>query len=399
MLWAFPLYWGVISSLKPEDEVVRPYIELWPDTLTFQHYIHALTTTQIGAWYVNSVAVAVGVTVITVFIVDALRLRDLAAALSRADRALVADPRLASWCRSQALIINHFVLIAELGLLNTWAGIMLPQLIHPVIIIVYKQFFDQVPRDFREAAVMDNASEFAILFKVYLPMNWGVTTALSIVCFIWTWNAFLWPFLAVTRTEMMTITVGITQVNDAFGVYYARQLAGGRPRRPAGGAGLPALPAPRDRGDHALGRHQGVALGLRCERDAGGDSMHDRACGPPAVSRARARPSRPQRRDAAPTVSNFSRTVSPGSTLERPRSCAVTCVPSASRDMDQRPLAQPLDHRRRALGLAALAQPRSAPPAARRVRATSVGAATPGSRHQRPVRQPRLQPVARARDA
>ena len=51
MLWAFPLYWGVISSLKPEDEVVRPYIELWPDTLTFQHYIFALTSTQIGTWY------------------------------------------------------------------------------------------------------------------------------------------------------------------------------------------------------------------------------------------------------------------------------------------------------------------------------------------------------------
>ena len=43
LLWAFPLYWGLISSVKPEDEVVRPYIELWPETLTFQHYIHALT--------------------------------------------------------------------------------------------------------------------------------------------------------------------------------------------------------------------------------------------------------------------------------------------------------------------------------------------------------------------
>ena len=53
-----------------------------------------------------------------------------------------------------------------------------------------------------------------------------MTTALSIVCFIWTWNAFLWPFLSVTRTEMMTITVGITQVQDSFGIYYARQLAG-----------------------------------------------------------------------------------------------------------------------------------------------------------------------------
>jgi multiple sugar transport system permease protein len=224
ILWAFPLYWGVITSVKPEDEVVRTYVELWPDTLTLQHYVFALTSTQIGSWYLNSLAVAVGVTVLTIA---------TSVLCGYAISQLRFPGRMALWwlilgsfmVPLQALIINHFVLVADLGLLNTWAGIMLPQLIHPVIIIVYKQFFDQVPRDFREAAVMDNASEFAILFKVYLPMNWGVTTALSIVCFIWTWNAFLWPFLAVTRTEMMTITVGITQVNDSFGIYYARELA------------------------------------------------------------------------------------------------------------------------------------------------------------------------------
>lgn len=224
LIWAFPLYWGVISSLKPEDEVVRPYIELWPENLTFQHYVHALTATQIGAWYVNSIAVAVGVTVIT--IVTSMLCGYALSQLQFPGRKLLWWLILASFMvPTQALIINHFVLTSQLGLINTWAGIMLPQLIHPVIIIVYKQFFDQVPKDFREAAVMDNAGEFRILFKVYLPMNWGVTTALSIVCFIWTWNAFLWPFLSVTRTEMMTITVGITQVNDAFGVYYARELA------------------------------------------------------------------------------------------------------------------------------------------------------------------------------
>ncbi|SCY62713.1 carbohydrate ABC transporter permease [Paracoccus tibetensis] len=224
LIWAFPLYWGVISSLKPETEVVRPFIELWPDNLTFEHYIHALTATQIGRWYVNSIAVAVGVTVIT--IISSMLCGYALSQLRFPGRKLLWWLILASFMvPTQALIINHFVLVADLGLLNTWAGIMLPQLIHPVIIIVYKQFFDQVPQDFREAAVMDNAGEFRILFKVYLPMNWGVTTALSIVCFIWTWNAFLWPFLSVTRTEMMTITVGITQVSDAFGVYYARELA------------------------------------------------------------------------------------------------------------------------------------------------------------------------------
>ena len=56
-------------------------------------------------------------------------------------------------------------------------------------------------------------------------MNWGITTALAIITFIGAWNHFLWPFLAVTSEEMMNVTVGITQVYDAFGVRYARDLA------------------------------------------------------------------------------------------------------------------------------------------------------------------------------
>lgn len=224
VLWAFPIYWGIVSSLKPDDEVVRPFIELWPDTLTFEHYVFALTETQIGRWYVNSIATALGVTILTVgtSIFAGYAISQLNFPLRRPLWWLI----LASFMVPMpVLIINHFVLMANMGLLNSWAGIILPQLIHPVVIIVYKQFFDQVPKDFREAAIMDNASEWRILFKVYIPMNWGVTTALSIVTFIWAWNAFLWPFLAVTKTEMMTITVGITQTNDSFGVYYASELA------------------------------------------------------------------------------------------------------------------------------------------------------------------------------
>ena len=112
VLWAFPLYWGVISSLKPDDEVVRPYIELWPETPTLENYIDALTTTQIGAWYVNSVAVAVGVTVICVF---------TSMLCGYAISQLRFPGRIALWwlilasfmVPISALIINHFVLVAE----------------------------------------------------------------------------------------------------------------------------------------------------------------------------------------------------------------------------------------------------------------------------------------------
>lgn len=224
VVWAFPIYWGIVSSLKPEDEVVRPYIELWPENPTVQHYWFALTETQIGRWYINSIATAIGTTILT--IITSLFAGYAISQLRFPGRLPLYWLILASFMvPTQTLIINHFILIADMGLLNTWAGIILPQLISPVVIIVYKQFFDQVPKDFREAAVMDNATEFGVLFKIYIPMNWGVTTALSIVTFIWSWNSFLWPFLAVTKTEWMTITVGITQVNDAFGVYYARQLS------------------------------------------------------------------------------------------------------------------------------------------------------------------------------
>ncbi|AJY47979.1 carbohydrate ABC transporter permease [Martelella endophytica] len=224
VIWAFPLYWGVVSSLKPEDEVIRTNIELWPEHLTFGHYVFALTQTQIGIWYLNSIVTAIAITFLTV-----ASSMFCGYAISQLDFPL----RRPLWWMilasfmvpMQVLIINHFQLMAGFGLINTWAGIILPQLIQPVVVIVYKQFFDNVPKDFREAAVMDNASEWRILTRIYMPMNWGVTTALAIVTFIWSWNSFLWPFLAVTKTEMMTITVGITQVNDAFGVYYARQLS------------------------------------------------------------------------------------------------------------------------------------------------------------------------------
>ena len=225
VIWAFPLYWAVITTFKPEHEVVRPYIELWPDTFTVEAYFHIIANTKIVRWYINSIIVS---GVITVAVVG------MGAACGYAISQLRFPGRTLLWwlilasfmVPIQALIVNHFVIMSNVKLVNTLPGIILPQLIAPVVIIVYKQFFDSVPRDFREAAVIDGASEFQLLFKIYLPMNWGVTTALAIITFIGAWNAFLWPFLVTTTEDVMPVAVGITQVQDAFGIYYARLLAG-----------------------------------------------------------------------------------------------------------------------------------------------------------------------------
>jgi multiple sugar transport system permease protein len=225
IVWAFPIYWALITTLKPESQVVGKSLEFLPRTWTIDAYWHVLVNTQIGRWYLNSLVTSAAVTVLTLAISATT-----AYALSQLrfpGRKLIYYAILASFMIPvAALIVNHFILMAQFGLINNWLGVILPQLIHPVVIIVYKNFFDSVPKEFREAAKMDSASEWRIFSRIYLPMNWGVTTALAIVTFIGAWNNFLWPFLAVSKPDMMNVSVGITQVNDAFGVQYARELAG-----------------------------------------------------------------------------------------------------------------------------------------------------------------------------
>jgi multiple sugar transport system permease protein len=223
-LWAFPLYWGLVTTFKPENEVVRPEVQLWPEHFTLQNYVHVLLETKIGIWYVNSLVTSAAVTVLVV--VTAAGAGYAISQLSFPGRRLFWWMILASFMVPiPALTVNHFIQINQLGLINSLPGVVLPQLIAPVTVIIYKQFFDSVPKDFREAAMIDGANEFQLLFRIYLPMNWGITTALAIITFIAAWNLFLWPFVAVNSEDKMNITVGITQVHDAFGVQYARDLA------------------------------------------------------------------------------------------------------------------------------------------------------------------------------
>jgi multiple sugar transport system permease protein len=224
-IWAFPLYWLVITTFKPEFEVVRPYIELWPDTFTFEAYTHIIKNTKIVRWYVNSIIVSTAITVLVIFMGAACGYA--ISQLRFPGRSLLWGMVLASFMVPiHALIVNHFIIMADVGLLNTLSGVVLPQLIHPVVVIVYKQFFDSIPKEFREAAIIDGANHFHLLFRIYLPLNWSVTVALAIITFIIAWNAFLWPFLVTSTEDKMPVAVGITQVQDAFGIYYARLLAG-----------------------------------------------------------------------------------------------------------------------------------------------------------------------------
>lgn len=223
-IWIFPLYWAVVTSLKRETDVLANPPSWLPIPLTFNAYSAVLTESGLLRWYYNSVLTGIIITFVVVLL--CMMCAYAISQLSFPGKNLLFWTLLAGFMiPGQALTVPLFILMNDLGAVNSYQGIILPQLIAPVVIIIYKQFFDAVPGELRDAAVIDGANEWRILFNIFLPINWGITWALAIVTFIGAWNAFFWPFIITSSENMMTIPVGITQVNDAFGVQYARTMA------------------------------------------------------------------------------------------------------------------------------------------------------------------------------
>ena len=224
LIFMFPIYWAAVTSLKQETEVIDPDWSIFPRIMSIAAYLDVLTKSAIGTWYINSIATSVGITLLVILIS-----MPCGYALSQIDfvgrKIILVSVVVSIMVPGTALVIALFVLISDLNMINTWSGVILPQVLSPVCVIVYKQFFDQVPKELREASIIDGASELQILMKVYMPLNWGITTALALVTFIGAWNNFFWPFIMTTKAEMFTVPVAITSVNDAYGIFLARQMA------------------------------------------------------------------------------------------------------------------------------------------------------------------------------
>src|SRR5262249_16216581 len=119
VLWAFPLYWGMVTTFKPEPEVVRAGIHLWPEHFTFQNYVHVIFQTKLGTWYLNSLVTS-GIVTLIVVIMGA----GAGYAISQLDfpgRRIFWWMILASFMIPiPALIVNHFVLMSQFHWINTW---------------------------------------------------------------------------------------------------------------------------------------------------------------------------------------------------------------------------------------------------------------------------------------
>jgi multiple sugar transport system permease protein/alpha-1,4-digalacturonate transport system permease protein len=128
----------------------------------------------------------------------------------------------------QVILVPEFLIVSWLGLLNTHLGVILPRAAEAFGIFMVRQFMVSIPDELIEAARLDGAGEFAIFLRIVLPLSKPIIAVLVIFTFMWRWNDFAWPLVALTDRDMFTIPLGLNllrgEVNPDWGNVMALAL-------------------------------------------------------------------------------------------------------------------------------------------------------------------------------
>ncbi|WP_395571731.1 carbohydrate ABC transporter permease [Streptomyces sp. BK79] len=223
-VWLTPFLWAVATSVQSEQDIATPGLSPFKGAFTWDAYRQILERGNVAVWAFNSFLIAGLVTLITV-VVSTLAAYGFSRGTFRGRRALLAVTVAAIMVPPQLLVVPLFEQMLLLDLVDTYAAVILPQVVAPMMVFILKRFFDAVPRALEEAARIDGASEFRVFRSIVLPLSRPIVAAVAIFVFIGAWNNFMWPFIVTNDPDLMTLPVGLATVKDAYGVQYAQSMA------------------------------------------------------------------------------------------------------------------------------------------------------------------------------
>ena len=208
-LWATPFLWTLVASFRPQSAGGIGMASLLPDYVpTLGHFKEALETGDFAVYYVNTAIVAFGILAVQIVTIS---LAGYAfARLSFPGRDFIFYVFLLQLMLvPPILIVPNLRTIVDLGLYGSLLGVMAPYFASAFGTFLMRQTFRQIPRDFEEAAVIDGAHWWQILWHVLLPMARPGLIAFSLVSLMAHWNEFLWPLMVLNEPSTQTLTIGL----------------------------------------------------------------------------------------------------------------------------------------------------------------------------------------------
>ncbi len=227
-LFIAPIYYLFLSSLKTDRQIIADMSTfrafLPTGELSLDNYVAVLEKLDFLRYFKNSVIVTV-IAVCFGTIINAMMGYALAVLRFKGRKQLVSLMLALAIVPTESVIINRFMVVKDLGLLDSYAGLALPMIAYPMYIFLYYNHFKGMPVELIEAALVDGENHFNIFWKIMLPLSKPICTTVAIMSFIRTWGNLLWPTL-VTRTDALrTLPQAINNLSNEYLVFWGQIFA------------------------------------------------------------------------------------------------------------------------------------------------------------------------------
>jgi len=221
-----PLLWLISTALKsPSENIFQFPPQLLPSQPTIQNFVQVWQTNPFGRYLMNSTLVAV-LTVGLNLLFCSLAAYPLARLNFRGREAIFTAIVTTIMIPFQIVMIPLYVLTVQLGLRNTYLGVIFPAIASAFGIFLLRQAFQGVPKSLEEAARMDGCSELGLWWYVMLPSIRPALVTLAIFVFIGSWSDFLWPLIVLDRPEYYTLPLGVATLAGTFSLDWRLIAAG-----------------------------------------------------------------------------------------------------------------------------------------------------------------------------
>lgn len=206
-----PFFWMLSTSFMETGEASTLPLKFLPRSFSLDQYIFLFERLNLGRFFLNSLILSVSVTLVSL-LVNSLAGFAFAKYTFRGQRPLFTFLLSSMIIPGQVTMLPVFLLLNKLGLLNTYFGIIIPGMASIFGIFLIRQYLQSVPDSLIEAAKIDGARDFAIYWRVILPLAKPVLVTLALFTFMGTWNDFLWPLVVMTKEDMYTLPVAIANL-------------------------------------------------------------------------------------------------------------------------------------------------------------------------------------------
>lgn len=219
-----PLVWTLLSSLKTEAELGARPPRLLPAQFSLENYTGALESFAFGTYLLNSTLVTVGATVLTL-VINTMCAYGLAKYNFRGRNLLFVLVLATIMVPLQVILIPVYQMAAQLGLVNSLWGMIIPPAATPTGVFLLRQYMLSLPDELIEASRIDGAGEFRTFLQIIIPLCGAPIAVVTIFSIMWRWNDFLWPLIIAQDPAKYTLPVALAQFNSQLVVPFNYILA------------------------------------------------------------------------------------------------------------------------------------------------------------------------------